>query len=155
MIQTVLKELAGKRLLRIPIKAVHSHLLVEAKHLADVQLGRAILEEVDLFQVVGNTLHEDGTTKCQHYQDFEITTPSHQTYSRGLLKLGKSDTEAIMDSFKYRVKEIAQAMSSGENVTLKDKAGELVRSIESTLSNQGLMPLLMNNERIVKGITPK
>ena len=55
----------------------------------------------------------------------------------GLLELGKSDTEAIMDSFKYRVKEIAQAMSSGENVTLKDKVGELVTSIESTLSNQG------------------
>jgi len=38
----------------------------------------------------------------------------------GLLDLGKSDTEAIVDSLKYRVKKIAQAFGSGENVTVKD-----------------------------------
>ena len=55
----------------------------------------------------------------------------------GLLELGKSDTEAIMDSFKYRVKKIAQALSSGENVTVEDEVAELATSIKRTMSNQG------------------
>ena len=81
VIRTVLKKLTGKSLSRLPSKAVHSRLLVEAKHLADVQLGRAMLEDADPSQVVGNTLHGDGTTKYhRHYQDFEVTTPSCQTY---------------------------------------------------------------------------
>jgi len=131
VIRTVLKKLAGKSLSRLPSKAVLSRLLVEAKHLADVQLRRAMLKEADLSLVVGNTLHGDGTTKYhRHYQDFETTTtPSCQTYFMGQLELGKSDTEAIMDSLNYRVKEIVQALSNGENVIVKDKVAELVTSI--------------------------
>lgn len=62
VIRTVLKKLTWKRLSKLSSKAVHSRLFVEAKHLADVQLGRAMLEEADPSQVVGNTLHRDGTT---------------------------------------------------------------------------------------------
>ena len=52
VICTVLQKLAGKSISRLPSKAVHSRLLVEAKHLADVQLGRAMLEEADPSQVM-------------------------------------------------------------------------------------------------------
>ena len=45
VIRTVLKKLTWKRLSKLPSKAVHSRLFVEAKHLADVQLGRAMLEK--------------------------------------------------------------------------------------------------------------
>ena len=158
VIRTVLKKLTWKRLSRLPSKAVHSRLFVEAKHLADVQLGRAMLEEADPSQVVGNTLHRDGTTKYhRHYQDFEITTPSCQTYSMGLLELGKSDTEAIMDSFKYRVKEIAQALSSGENLTVEDKVAELVTSIKNTMSDQGPTNATFNEQltELRKELLPK
>ena len=158
VIRTVLKKLTGKSLSRLPSKAVHSRLLVEAKHLADVQLGRAMLEEADPSQVVGNTLHGDGTTKYhRHYQDFEITTPPCQTYSMGLLELGKSDTEAIMDSFKYRVKEIAQALSSGENLTVEDKVAELVTSIKNTMSDQGPTNATFNEQltELRKELLPK
>ena len=73
VIRTVLQKFAGKSTSRLPSKAVHSRLLVEAKYLADVQLGRAMLEEPDPSQVIGNTLHGDGTTKYhRHYQDFEV-----------------------------------------------------------------------------------
>ena len=158
VIRTVLKKLTWKRLSRLPSKAIHSRLFVEAKHLADVQLGRAMLEEADPSQVVGNTLHRDGTTKYhRHYQDFEITTPSCQTYSMGLLELGKSDTEAIMDSFKYRVKEIAQALSSGENLTVEDKVAELVTSIKNTMSDQGPTNATFNEQltELRKELLPK
>ena len=158
VIRTVLKKLTWKRLSRLPSKAVHSRLFVEVKHLADVQLGRAMLEEADPSQVVGNTLHRDGTTKYhRHYQDFEITTPSCQTYSMGLLELGKSDTEAIMDSFKYRVKEIAQALSSGENLTVEDQVAELVTSIKNTMSDQGPANATFNEQltELRKELLPK
>ena len=158
VIRTVLKKLTWKRLSRLPSKAIHSRLFVEAKHLADVQLGRAMLEEADPSQVVGNTLHRDGTTKYhRHYQDFEITTPSCQTYSMGLHELGKSDTEAIMDSFKYRVKEIAQALSSGENLTVEDKVAELVTSIKNTMSDQGPTNATFNEQltELRKELLPK
>lgn len=158
VIRTVLKKLTWKRLSRLPSKAIHSRLFVEAKHLADVQLGRAMLEEADPSQVVGNTLHRDGTTKYhRHYQDFEITTPSCQTYSMGLLELGKSDTEAIMDSFKYRVKEIAQALSSVENLTVEDKVAELVKSIKNTMFDQGPTNATFNEQltELRKELLPK
>ena len=158
VIRTVLKKLTWKRLSRLPSKAVHSRLFVEAKHLADVQLGRAMLEEADPSQVVGNTLHRDGTTKYhRHYQDFEITTPSCQTYSMGLLELGKSDTEAIMDSFNYRVKEITQALSSGENLTVEDKVAELVKSIKNTMFDQGPTNATFNEQltELRKELLPK
>ena len=82
VIRTVLQKLGRKSISRLPSKAVHSHLPVKAKHPADVQLGRAMLEEADPSRVIGNTLHGDGTTKYhRHFQDFEVTTPYCQTYS--------------------------------------------------------------------------
>ena len=73
VIRTVLQKLGRKSISRLPSKAVHSHLPVEAKHPADVQLGRAMLEEADPSRVIGNTLQGDGTTKYhRHYQDFEV-----------------------------------------------------------------------------------
>ena len=38
VIRAVLQKLGGKSISRLPSKAVHSRLPVEAKHLADVQL---------------------------------------------------------------------------------------------------------------------
>ena len=99
-----------------------------------------MLEEADPSQVIGNALHGDGTTKYhRHYQDFKVTTPSCQTYSMGLLELGKSDTEVIMDAFKHRVEKIVQALSSGdEKASVENKVAELVIKGQQ-------MPLSMNN----------
>ena len=159
VICTVLQKLAGKSISRLPSKAVHSRLLVEAKHLGDVQLGRAMLEEADPSQVIGNILHGDGTTKYhRHYQDFTVTTPSCLTYSMGLLELGKSDTEAIMDAFKHRVKEIAQALSWGdEKASVENKVAELVTSIKSTMSDQGPTNATFNEQltELQKDFLPK
>ena len=73
VIRIVLQKLGRKSISRLPSKAVH---------LADVQLGRAMLEEADPSRVIGNILHGDGRTKYhRHYQHFEVTTPYCQTYS--------------------------------------------------------------------------
>jgi len=56
----------------------------------------------------------------------------------GLLELGKSDTEAIMDAFKHRVGKIVQALSSSDKkASVENKVAELVTSIKSTMSDQG------------------
>ena len=159
VIPTVFKKLAEKNISRLPSKAVHSRLLVEVKHIADVQLGRAMLEEADQSHVVGNTLHGDGATKYHHhYQDFEITTPSSRTYAMGLLELGKSDTEAIMDAFKHKVSEISHALTDKDNnESLEDKVGELVSSIKSTMSVQGPTNATFNEqlEELQKDFLPQ
>jgi len=118
-----------------------------------------MLEEADPPQVIGNTLHGDGTTKYhRHYQDFEVTTPSCQTYSMGPLELGKSNTEAIMDAFKHRVDEIAQALSSSdEKASVENKVAELVTSIKSTMSDQGPTNATFNEQltELRKDFLPK
>ena len=139
VIKTVLKKLAGKDIERLPTKAVHSRLLVEAKFIADVQVGKAMLANVDPTSILGNTLHGDGTSKYhRHYQDFEVTTPAGQTYSIGLLELGKQDTEAIVDAFKFRIQEIASALSDSQQETeIAVKVAKLVTSVKNTMSDQG------------------
>ena len=72
-IPTVLQKLGGKSISRLPSKAVHLHLLIEANRCparkSNVKSG---------WSISGNWkyLHGDGTTKYHiHYQDFEVTTP--------------------------------------------------------------------------------
>ena len=139
VIETVLKKRAGKDIERLPTKAVHSRLLVEAKFIADVQVGKAMLANVDPTSILGNTLHGDGTSKYhRHCQDFEVTTPAGQTYSIGLLERGKQDTEAIVDGFKFRIQEIASALSDSQQETeVALKVAKLVTSVQNTMSDQG------------------
>ncbi len=60
VIKIVLNRLAKKDVDRLPSKALKSQMLIEARHLAVVQIGHG-----------GNTIHGDGTTKYhRHYQHF-------------------------------------------------------------------------------------
>lgn len=157
VIPTDLKKLAGNSISRLPSMTVHSRLLVEAKHLADVQLGRAILEEADPFQVVGNTLHGDGTTKYhRHYQDFELTTPSCQTYSMGLCNPGwvpRKKTENFPAMEREAVRETESKRGSREEVaTAKAKSSKQHHRVEGPWKpgkeiNDGLMKTVSEKER--------
>ena len=88
--------------------------------------------------ILRNTLHGDGTSKYhRHYQDFEVTTPTGQTYSIGLLEMGKQSTEAIVDALKFRIQEIALALSdSQQEMEIGMKVAELVTSVKNTMSDQ-------------------
>ena len=71
VITTVLKRFTGKFPEKLPFKGLRSQLLVEARHLADIEVGEATLKNSDLTAVLGNTMHGDGTTKYhRHYQNF-------------------------------------------------------------------------------------
>ena len=107
VINIVLKTLAGKDMDRLSTKAAHSRLLVEAKYIADVQVGKAMLENADPSSLLGNTLHGDGTSKYQsHYQDFEITTPAGETYSIGLLEMGKAYAGGLSMLLSYVLRKL-------------------------------------------------
>ena len=63
VIRIVLKNFAGKEIDRLPSKGLLSQFLIEARHIADIQVGETMLKDIDLTSVLGNTLHGDGTTK--------------------------------------------------------------------------------------------
>ena len=75
VIRAVIKRLTNKSIDRLPSIGLRSHFLIEARQLADIQVGNALLQDCDLTSVLGNTLHGDGTTKYhRHYQNFQVTT---------------------------------------------------------------------------------
>ena len=62
VIKTVMHKLSNKSIGRLPSNAVKSRLLVEARHLAHLQVAEEMLKEgVDGY--TGNCLHGDGTSK--------------------------------------------------------------------------------------------
>ena len=86
VIRVVLKRLTGKEVDRLPSKGLRTQMLIQARHIADIQIGEAMLKDVDLITVLSNTLHGDGTTKYhRHYQGVQLTTDS-QSLSTGLLE---------------------------------------------------------------------
>ena len=87
VIQTVVKRLTNKKIDKLPSKGLRCQLLIEARHLADIQVGHAMLEGIDLNTVLGNTLHGDGTTKYhRHFQNYQVTTADGKTLSTGLME---------------------------------------------------------------------
>ena len=87
VIQTVVKRLTDKKIDKLPSKGLRCQLLIEARHLADIQVGHAMLKGIDLNTVLGNTLHGDGTTKYhRHFQNYQVTTADGKTLSTGLME---------------------------------------------------------------------
>ena len=75
VIRTVLRNLAGKNVDKLPSKALKSRIILEARHIADFEVATAALKNDDTSKLVGNCLHGDCTTKFhKHYQGFQITT---------------------------------------------------------------------------------
>ena len=75
-------------------------MLIEAKHLADIQVGEAMLQNLDLTTVLGNTLHGDGTTKYHHhYQNFQVPTSDGETLSARLLEIGSQTADCLLNTW--------------------------------------------------------
>ncbi|KAJ8353653.1 hypothetical protein SKAU_G00212200 [Synaphobranchus kaupii] len=138
VIKTVLNKLAGQDVQRIPSNWLKSQLLLEARGLADIQLGEALLTNS------GNCLHGDGTSKFhKHYQDFEVTLGCGKTMTMGLLEQGGGDTESTMESFMHRIKELAGVIKEG---TTEENLARLIVSLKTTMSDQGPVNPSFNRE---------
>ena len=139
VIKLVLKNLAGKEVERLPSNAVKSRLLIEARHLAHVQVAEAMTSGSE----GGNCLHGDGTTKYhRHCQSFQITTSSGNTLSFGLQEMAGQDAGALLNTFTTSVDELTQVITAGSELEDKERIfSELVVSIRSTMSDQcSVMP---------------
>ena len=138
VIMTVLKHFTGKVPEKLPSKGLRSQMLIEARHLADIQVGEAMLQNLDLTTVLGNTLHGEGTTKYhRHYQNFQVTTSDGETLSAGLLEIGSQTADSLLNTWKEKVSEIASALSGKhagqekiDEITLK-----LLASVKNTMSD--------------------
>ena len=111
VIKVVLNRLAKKDIDRLPSKSLKSQMLIEARHLADIQIGQAMLQGNDLSSVLGNTLHGDGTTKYHcHYQNFQVNTAEGVPLSVGLIEIVDQDAQTVLSVWKERILEIAQVI---------------------------------------------
>ena len=138
VITCVLKRMAGTNIERLPSKAVRCQMLIEARHLADIHVGQAMLDGLDMEDVLGNTIHGDGTTKYhRHYQTFQVTTQTGQSLSAGLLELGSQDAESLLQAWKERVAAIAKALASGtDQNNINNTVDKLISSVKNTVSDQ-------------------
>ena len=114
VIQTVVQQITGKTLSRLPSAGVRSRLLVEAKRVAQCQVATAMIDNGPRSELqYGNCLHQDGTSKFhRHFQSFQVTTAEKRTYSIGLTEVGARDTVTMMEAFKTQVEELGSSLKS-------------------------------------------
>lgn len=144
VIKTILKKLAGKDVEQLPSAWLKSHLLVEARSLADIQLAEVMLKGQDLDAENGHCLHGDATTKFHSkYQDFEVTMADGNTMTLGIVDQIGGDAESTFDSFMYRIKELAGAIQQG---TETENTAKLLASLKTTMSDQGPINPLFNQQ---------
>ena len=138
VIRTVLSRLAHKDIDRLPSKALKSQLLIEARHLADIQTVEAMLSGIDLNSVLGNTLHGDGTSKYhRHFQNFQINTVDGVLLSLGLVEIVEQDAATLLITLKERIADIAKAVcgNNSDDVTVSDTVNRLLVSVKNTMSD--------------------
>ena len=88
VIRTVINRLTNKKIDRLPSKDLCCQLFIEARHLADIQVGKAVLEGLDMSTVLGNALHGDGTTKYhRHFQNCQIPTSDDESLTASLMEI--------------------------------------------------------------------
>ena len=148
VIRTVINRLTNKKIDRLPSKGLRCQLLIEARHLADIQVGKAMLEGLDMSTILGNTLHGDGTTKYhRHFQNFQITTSDGESLTAGLIEIVGQDAQTLLECWQERVQEIGLAISKsdGTNLDLSRNCDLLLGSIKNTMSDQCATNGLFNN----------
>ena len=137
VIRTVLKNLAGKDITRLPSAGTRSRIALEANHLATIEVAMA-MKSAKPEDAIGNCIHGDGTTKHhQKYQNWQLTLPDGSSRSLGMMEMGDGDTEAVMDSFTDRIKELATVIESVTGNTSDDSFKELIATVKSTMTDQG------------------
>ena len=111
VIRVVLKKLASKEFSHLPSKGLKSKLLAEANYIASVKVAEAMINSADFNDMVGNCLYQDGTSKfSRHYQNFQVTTKEGRQYTAGHLEMGRSDAQAIFESFELKMELLSKAI---------------------------------------------
>jgi hypothetical protein len=124
-LQTVLKNLTGKTLSRLPSTGVKSRLLLEAKRVANQHVAQALMNG-------SFTLHQDGTSKFhKHFESFQVTGDGI-TLSAGIVEVGKGDALTLFDTFTTLLSDLVDCIKNGNR---RESLAKLVTSIIPTMSD--------------------
>ena len=126
VIRSVLKNIAGMEIDKLPKPASLIRMLTELKCLSYQQIA-------DELQGCENiTLHVDGTSKFgQHYGSFQIST-DNTAYSLGLLQMLTGSAQQTLDVFK-------QVLSDFQVTVGSQAKAKLVTSIKNTMSDRHIV----------------
>ena len=123
VIRSVLKNVAGMEIDKLPKPASLVRMLTELKCLSYQQIADELQECENI------TLHADGTSKFgQHYGSFQISTDT-TAYSLGLSQMLTGSAQQTLDLFKQILSDFQQTVGSQAKV-------KLVTSIKNTMSDR-------------------
>lgn len=137
VIKTVIKNLAGKCIDRLPSLGTVSKLALEANHLASIEVALA-MKTANPQEAIGNCIHGDGTTKHHRkYQNFQVTLPDGTSRTIGMMEMAEGDTEAVVDAFNEKIQSLAAALGRVDQEEPEKLYRELVTTVKSTMTDQG------------------
>ncbi len=143
VIKAIVGKFTKKEVSRLPSKGLLSRFFVEARYLADKQIGEAMLEGTDLSSCLGNTLHSDGASKFhKHYEGYQVTTIGGKTMSLGILEMSSGTAESLLKAITEKLTAIANSVQSND---IKATTEKLVASIKNTLSDKKNFNPAFNN----------
>lgn len=151
VIRAVLKNLARKEVDRLPSMGTKSRILLEARHLADVEVASA-MNASRPGEAIGNCIHGDGTTKHhKKYQNFQVTLPDGTSRTMGLTEMAGGDTTAVFNAFELRVQELAESLSVADPDKAANLSKDIMTTIKSTMTDQGpTMPQFSEKLKVLK-----
>ena len=139
VIRTVLKNLAGKTVTRLPSAGTRSRLSLEANRLANIEVALAMSKNQPE-DAIGNCIHGDGTTKHHRkYQNFQVTLPDGSSRTIAMVEMGAGDTDAVMESFEEQIHQLASTLSHLDDIDKSTNTiyKELITTIKATMTDQG------------------
>lgn len=126
IIRSVLKNIAGMEVDKLPKPASLVRMLTELKCLAYQQIADELQECENI------TLHSDGTSKFgQHYGSFQISTDT-TAYSLGLSQMLTGSAQQTLDVFKQILSDFQQTVGS-------QAKAKLVTGIKNTMSDRHIV----------------
>lgn len=131
IIQTVIQNMTGKCLNKIPSKDAACQILKEANFVAKTHVAKEMLSGNES-HLTGNCLSSDGTTKFhKKYQSFQITTLGGRQLSIGMKELAGGDAAEALLSFQHTMQDIADTLKEG-----KENISHLITSLKNTMSDK-------------------
>ena len=137
VIRVVLRKLANKTVKNLPSVGTISEIRLEARHLADIEVGLAMRKNRPE-EALGNCIHGDGTTKYhKKYQNFQVTLQDGSSRTIGLTQMAAADTDAVVHAYQDRIRELANSVSSVDDDNSEDVYKELLCTVKSAMTDQG------------------
>ena len=154
VINTVLHKLAGCSVTRLPSAGFLSNLYAESKIIASKQVAEAMLSGLDLSDHLGNTLHQDATSKFhEHYEGLQVTLKDGSNLSMGLKKVAGGSAADYVGAFEDAIDDLADAYKSSET---EETRAKLIVSIKTFMSDQCATNAVFNStiEKMRKDLLP-